>query len=209
MPYTRSGDVDYEDLAGQVGFLARRGLHGCVWPQLSSDYAYLSKAEKLRGMEVVADAVHGASGALVLGVQVENTAGMLEMVRPAETLAPDALIAMPPTEASSLDDFGRYFRALCEATEHPIFIQTTGGADIEPTIDFILDLARAYPHCAYVKEEWQPVEPRMRALVAHRPDPIKRVFTATYGLGWPYHMRLGVDGVMTGGTMYAEVYAKL
>ena len=32
----------------------------------------------------------------------------------------------------------------------------------------------------------------MRALVAHRPDPIKPVFTATYGLGWPYHMRLGV-----------------
>jgi dihydrodipicolinate synthase/N-acetylneuraminate lyase len=208
-PYTRTGAVDYEDLAGQVDFLDPRGVHGYVWPQLSSDYAYLSKPEKLRGMEVLADAVRGKSGALVLGVQADDTAGMLEMVGHAESLAPDGLIAMPPKQASTLDDVRRYFHALCEATERPIFVQTTGGADIEPTVDFLVDLARRYPHCAYVKEEWEPVAPRIRELIAHRPDPIRRVFTATYGLGWPYHMRLGVDGVMTGGTMYAEVYVRL
>ncbi len=208
-PYTETKAVDWDDLAAQVDFLEARGIQGLVWPQLSSDYDFLSKAERLRGMEVLAEAAHGKSAALVLGVQADDTAGMLEMVQHAERLSPDAVIAMPPRTASSLDEFRTYFRALGEATERPIFVQTTGGANIEPTVEFLMELAREFPHCAYIKEEWEPVAARVRTLIEHRPDPIARVFTATYGLGWPYQMRLGVDGVMTGGTMYAEVYARL
>src|SRR5437660_767717 len=70
----------------------------------------------------------GKSPALVLGVQGPNTEAALDYARHAEELAPDALIAMPPTEAKSVDDFLEYYRALGHATKRPIFIQTTGGA---------------------------------------------------------------------------------
>ena len=49
----------------------------------------------------------------------------------------------------------------------------------------------------------------MLALQAYQPDPIKSVFGATLGRGWLYEMRIGTDGVMTGGAMYGDVYAKL
>jgi len=49
----------------------------------------------------------------------------------------------------------------------------------------------------------------MRGLAMHRPGRIKRIFGAEFGRAWLYEMRLGTDGVMTGGAMYADIYARL
>ena len=120
------------------------------------------------------------------------------------------MIAIPPTEATTLQEFRDYYAALCEVTGRPIFFQTSGGApDVVPTVDFMVDMAREFPNLAYVKEERPPVHERMLALREHRPDPIKSIFGAAFGRQWLYEMRLGMDGVMTGGAMYADIYARL
>jgi len=209
-PYTSSKAVDYEDLAGEVDFLDRCGVHGLVWPQLASEVSQLTTDERMRGMEVIAKAARGKKPALVLGVQGADTEAMLEYARHAEELGPDAMIAIPPTKAKSLDDYREYYRALCRTTKRPVFIQTSGGArDVEPTVEFIVELAKEFPNFGYIKEEHDPVIPRMRAEVAHRPDPIKRVFCASRGSGFLYEMRLGSDGVIIGGVPYADVFARL
>ena len=209
-PYTLSKAVDYEDLAGEVDFLDRCGVHGLVWPQLSSELPHLNKDERTRGMEALAKAAKSRRPALILGVQGDDTAEMLEYAAHAEKLDPDGMIAIPPRKATSLDDFREYFRALSKLTRRPVFLQTSGGAPaIEPTVEFILELAREFPNFGYIKEEREPVLARMRELIAHRPDPIKRVFGAHYGTSWLYEMRLGADGTITGGAMYADIYARL
>jgi len=208
-PYTASGEVDYEDLAKEVAFCDRCGVQGIVWPQNSSEQRYLSQAERIRGFEVLAQANQGRELALVLGVQAEDTAGMLEYAKVAESLAPDGMIAIPPTSANSLDEIHAYYAALCEITDRPIFVQTSGGPDIELTIEFLVRLATDLPQCGYIKEVKARVQERMLALQQFQPDPIKSVFGATLGRGWLYEMRIGTDGVMTGGAMYADVYAKL
>ena len=87
-------------------------------------------------------------------------------------------------------------------------MQTSGGApDIVPTVEFLVSLAREFPQCGYVKEEHAPVQERMLALAEHRPNPIKTILGANFGRAWVYEMRLGTDGVMTGGVMYADIYA--
>lgn len=209
-PYTSSKAVDYEDLAGEVDFLDRCGVHGLVWPQMASELSKLTREERLRGMEVIAKAAKGRKPVLVLGVQGADTEAMLEYARHAERLGPDAMIAIPPTKAKSLDDYREYYRALCRTTKRPVFIQTSGGArDVEPTVEFIIELAKELPNFGYIKEEHDPVIPRMRAEVAQRPDPIKRVFCASRGSGFLYEMRLGSDGVIIGGVPYADVFARL
>ena len=171
-PYTEANEVDYEDLAHQVDFLDRCGVHGLVWPQNSSEQRYLSKAERLRGFDVLAEAVDGRRPALVLGVQGADTQGMLEYARYAEALAPDGMIAIPPTAATTLGEFRDYYAALCEVTGRPIFFQTSGGApDVVPTVDFMVGMAREFPNLAYVKEEREPVHERMLALKKHGPTP--------------------------------------
>ena len=209
-PYTSSKAVDWEDLAGEVDFVDRCGVHGLVWPQLSSELLQLTKDERLRGMQVLAKAVKGKKPVLVLGVQGDDTTEMLEYAAHAESLAPDAMIAIPPKKARSLEDYREYFGALCKQTKRPVFLQTSGGAPgVVASVEFIIEMSKEFPNFGYVKEEHDPVIARMRALLAQRPDPIKRVFGANFGNGWLYQMRLGCDGTITGGTMYADIYARL
>ena len=208
-PYTESGDVDYEDLAKEVAFCDQCGVQGIVWPQNSSEQRYLTKAERIRGFEVLAEANRGRGMSLTLGVQADDTAGMLEYARVAESLEPDGMIAIPPTSADSLAQIRAYYAALCEITSRPIFVQTSGGPEIELPIDFLVQLARDFPQCGYIKEEYGDVHARMLALQEFQPDPIRSVFGATLGRGWLYEMRIGTDGVTTGGTMYGDVYARL
>ncbi|MEK7405165.1 MAG: dihydrodipicolinate synthase family protein [Acidobacteriota bacterium] len=207
-PYTATKDVDFEDLAREVDFLDHCGVQGMVWPQLASEYTELSKPERLRGMEVLAKAASGKKPALVLGIQGPNTAEALEYARHAEKLGPDAVIAIPPAEARSLGDFREYYRALARATQRPFFIQTTGGAKgLTPPVEFLVEMAREFPHLGYVKEEASPVIERMLALARQRP-PIKSIFSGNAGRGLLFELRLGMDGTMPGAP-YADVYARI
>lgn len=208
-PYTEAKEIDYEDLAGEVDFLHRCGVQGMVWPQFASEYPYLKKEERFQGMETLAKTAKGKKPAMVLGVQAPNIDEMLEFARHAEKLEPDALIAMPPKEAKSLDDYGAYYDALCKLAKRPVFIQTTGGAaDIAPTVEFIVEMGKKHSNFGYIKEEFQPVIPRLVELSKHRPQAIKSVFSGSAGRGWPYEMRLGLDGTMPG-AVYADIYAQL
>ena len=207
-PFTDAGEVDWDDLTKEARFVDQCGAHGMVWPQGSSSVANLTKAERLRGMEVLAASARRTS-ALVLGVQGHDTAEMLEYARRAEALAPDAIIAMPPSAAKNLDDYREYFRALGQVTKRPVFVQTSGGVrDLAPTVDLLVDLAREFPHVAYIKEESAPLLERMAAELTRRP-PLKGVFGASYADGWLFEMRLGLDGVMTGMAMYADLMARM
>ncbi|MEX2261486.1 MAG: dihydrodipicolinate synthase family protein [Bryobacteraceae bacterium] len=207
-PFTDSKAVDFEDLAAETTFMDRCGVHGMVWPQLASEYVTLTKDERMRGMEVLAKAAKGKKPALVLGVQGPNTDAALEYVKHAEKLGPDGLIAIPPTEATSLDDFRAYYRAIARSTKRPLFVQTTGGAKgITPSIELLVELAREFPHCGYVKEEATPVIQRMTELSKHRPA-IKSVFSGAAGRGMMYEMSLGFDGTMPGAP-YSDIYAQI
>ena len=207
-PFTESGAVDWDVLVREARFVDACGCQGIVWPQGSSSVAYLTKEERLRGMELLVKA-RGKNAAIVLGVQGRDIAEMTEYARRAEALAPDALIAMPPSAATSLDEYRLYFEALGDLTKRPVIIQTSGGAkNLAPSVELMVALARRRPHLGYVKEESEPLVDRMNALVAQRP-PMTRIFGASLGVGWLYEMRLGLDGVITGNAMYADLMARL
>jgi 4-hydroxy-tetrahydrodipicolinate synthase len=207
-PYTASKQIDFEDLAGEVSYLDKAGVHGMVWPQIASEFSHLSKEERLEGMSVIAKAARGKRPALVLGVQGPNIAVALEYAAHAEKLQPDAMIAMPPSEAKSLEDYRSYYKALAGVTKRPIFMQTTGGAkSVVPDVKFLVDMAREYPNYGYVKEEFAPVVERMNQMNRQRP-PIKALFSGFAGKGMMYEMRLGFDGTMPGSHL-ADVYARI
>ena len=209
-PYKEDKSVDYEDLAAEVDFLVRAGMQGLVWPQNSSDLPWLTTDEVMEGMSVIAKAAKGTAPTLVLGVQANDTEGMLELARHAESLEPDAMIAMPPKNAHSIGEYREYFTELCDVTSRPVFIQTSAGAPgIEPTIDFIVELGEKFENFGYIKEEYGNTLKRMQQAAKHRPGAVKRIFGGSRARSWTYEMRLGMDGMMTGGPQYAEVYAKI
>jgi hypothetical protein len=139
-----------------------------VWPQHASELLYLSREERRRGMRVLAKAIKGKKPALILGVQAATKEDAVEYAELAEELSPDAVIAMPPTGAKSLDDYRDYYRTLSRITKRPFFIQTTGGApDVDPTVDFLIELARELPNFGYVKEGYMLSPWRIPPLKQH------------------------------------------
>ena len=206
-PYTADGAVDYEDLARQMVFYDKCGCTGAAWPQGNGDILLLSKNERLHGMKVITDACRPTKVASVLGVQAATKAEMLDYARYAESLQPDALIAMPPSAEQSEAGYHDYFAALATLSKRPIFIQTTiTGAPnaLAPSVELMVQLAREFPHLAHIKEETHPLVARMKAEVKQRP-PLKSVFGASGGDGWLYELRLGLDGEMTAQGMYGDV----
>ena len=206
-PYTPGGGVDYEDLAKQMVFYDRCGCTGGAWPQGNGDLLLLSKEERLKGMKVIADTCRSRKVASVLGVQAATKDEMLDYARYAETLDPDALIAMPPSAEQTESAYHDYFAALAKLSKRPIFIQTTiTGAPnaLAPSVELMVKLAREFPNLAHIKEETHPLVARMKDEARQRP-PLKSVFGATGGDGWLYELRLGLDGEMTAQGMYADV----
>jgi dihydrodipicolinate synthase/N-acetylneuraminate lyase len=207
-PYTHSNAVDYDDLAREVEFLDRCGVPGMAWPQLFGETFKLTQQERKRGMEEIMKAAKGRRPAIVLGVDGPNLAAAMDYLRHAESLNPDALIALPPWEAKSSDELLPYYRALAGATKRPLFIQNAEivkGVKLE--IPALIELAREFPHSGYYKEEVQPTLPRMLELSRQRP-PVQRVFAGEGGKNLFYVMRLGLDGCMAGNA-YADAFVQV
>jgi 4-hydroxy-tetrahydrodipicolinate synthase len=208
-PFTAAGEVDWDDLQREAEFVDRCGAHGMVWPQGSSSVAVLSKDERMRGMELLVKTMRGKRAVAGLGVQGKDTSEMLAYARRAEELQPDCFIAMPPSSGKSQEDYRSYFRALAAVTKRPVIVQTSGGGrDLPPSVDLMVELATEFPHLGYIKEESPPTVERMLNEVKRRP-PLRSIFGANFAQGWLYEMRLGLDGVITGNAMYADLMAKM
>lgn len=214
-PYTSSGAVDYDDLAREAKFMEWCGVNGIVWPQASETVAFLSKEEKLKGMEVLTKANIGQKTVLCLGVNGHDTADMLDYARHAEALAPGAVISRPPDSGTSQQDILEYYRALGKIMRRPVIIQGTGGYNYKgptPSVELITQLQEEFPQFGYVKEETAPLYPttadRMRIELKSQP-PVKCIFSAWGALGWLYEMRIGSRGLITERVAYADLMVRI
>ena len=210
-PFAASGAVDFEALANEARFVDWCGCPGMIWPQSADSVDLLTTGEKLRGMEVLAEAARGLRTALCLGVQGKDTTEMRIFAEHAEKLAPAAIISRPPDSGRTEDDLRQYWHALGSVAHRPVIVQTTGGVAYKgpvPSVHLLIELAGKFPHFGYIKEEASPVIARTRALLAARP-PIRRVFSARGGLGWLYESRLGTEGLITERAVYADLLTRI
>ena len=210
-PFTESGEVDYDVLARQARFVDWGGCPGMIWPQSGDSVDLLTMDEKLRGMEVLAEASRTLKAALCLGVQGKDTEEMLVYARHAEKLAPAAIISRPPDSGRTEDDLRGYWRALAKVAARPVIFQTTGGTAYKgpvPSVKLMIELAKEFPHFGYIKEEASPVIARTRELCAAKPA-IRRVFSARGAHGWLYESHLGTEGLITERAVYADVLARI
>lgn len=205
-PFTTSGAVDYDVLAREAQFVDQCKCPGMIWPQSGDSLDLLTMEEKLRGMEVLAGVKRNHS-ALCLGVQGKDTEEMLVFAKHAEKLAPDAIISRPPDSGKTEDDLRTYWRALAKEVNRPVIIQTTGGVTYKgpvPSVDLMVELARESVHFGYIKEEANPVMPRMKELIAAKPV-IRRVFSAWGGFGWLHQSHIGTEGLITERVAYVDL----
>lgn len=199
-PFTESDKLDVDTLIAELRFLHRGGVHGCVWPQLASEWWTLSKQERLLGAEALCTEGKRLKPAVVIGVQAENPAEAPEYARHAAAHGADAVIALPPPKQSDPKVILEYYRGIGQATDLPLIVQAIGNL----SVDDVVAIAAAAPAVRAVKDE--AGEPLVRISEFRRKAPQLLIFTGNHG-------RTMIDELMRGfaGTMpaapFADVYA--
>ena len=200
-PFTPSNRLDFESLAAEVRFIDRGGVHGFVWPQLASEWEWLSEAERLEGAEVIASTGKKLRPAIVIGVQAADAVTAIRYAKHAERMGADAIISLPPASQSDPATVLEYYRQIGSATGLPLFVQAVGKL----SVDSIVAMYKAIPTLRYVKDE--AGQPLMRFAGLHSATNGElKVFSGGGGRTLIDEMIRGFSGSMPHAA-FADVYA--
>ncbi|MCZ7471840.1 dihydrodipicolinate synthase family protein [Agrobacterium sp. O3.4] len=176
-PFLADGGVDEAGMKRLVVFALDKGVDGVVFPGFASEVEALNAAERATLLKIVVDAVAGRVP-VVAGASAADWREVVEHGRAASALGIRHLMVQPPksvgTDAPALIEFlGRIVEALPEVE---IILQNAPaprGSDLSPQA--IVEIVRALPQVAYVKEETLPAGPAISHIIAHAPSTLKGV----------------------------------
>ena len=198
-PFTESDKLDVDCLVEQARFLDRGRVHGCVWPQIASEWPTLTESERLAGAEALCTVGKKIRPAIVIGVQAPDLATAVRYAKHAEKAGADALISLPPAGADAAGLL-EYYKQVGSATRLPLFAQAVGNV----SVDQLLAWHQAVPTLRYVKDEaGQPLE-RIAPLRQKSADQLK-IFTGNHGKTLIDEMIRGFSGSMPAAG-FADIY---
>lgn len=200
-PFTAGNKLDLKTLANEIRFLDRAGVQGVVWPQLASEYSELTMEERMAGMDAVVSAARNLKPAVVLGVQGPDIATALQYVKHAESLAPDALIALPPRDAKDKTKVLEYYKAIGQNCDRPLFAQTIG----DMSVGFVMQMVAEVPHLHFIKDEAGQTLPRLSEYRRKTTPALRGIFTGGHGKTMLDELARGAKGTMPG-VPFADLY---
>ncbi len=176
-PFLADGGIDEAGMKRLVVFALDKGVDGVVFPGFASEVEALNAAERATLLKIVVEAVAGRVP-VVAGASAADWREVVEHGRAASALGIRHLMVQPPksvgTDAPALIEFlGRIVEALPEVE---IILQNAPaprGSDLSPQA--IVEIVRALPQVAYVKEETLPAGPAISHIIAHAPPTLKGV----------------------------------
>lgn len=176
-PFLADGGIDAPGMSRLVEFALDQGIDGVVFPGFASEVENLTTDERATLLKIV---VATASGRVpvVAGASAADWRDVVEHGKVAADLGIRHLMVQPPksvgTDASALIEFlGHIVEALPEIE---IILQNAPaprGSDLSPQA--IVEILRALPQVAYVKEETLPAGPAITHILAHAPDSLRGV----------------------------------
>jgi dihydrodipicolinate synthase/N-acetylneuraminate lyase len=155
-PFNERRALDLDGLGNLIDFCVASGAHGIVLPVNASEYTTLSDEERMKVVETAAKRNDGRLP-LVAGVAAINDIVAAKFASHAAECGADALIAMPPyLVKAEPDDIIRYYEAISEAADLPIFIQNyipPVGTPMDAKT--LIRILREVKNARYIKEETQ------------------------------------------------------
>ncbi|MDF2959418.1 MAG: 4-hydroxy-tetrahydrodipicolinate synthase [Paenibacillus sp.] len=140
-PFTKERDVDTAALRGLANYMIGCGVDGIFAMGTAAESPMLTREQRLRALQALKSECAGRAPLLV-GVMETSTARVLELVREAEELQADAVVAVTPYYFRvKQKEIVKHFAAIREATSLPLIIYNVPvytGNPIEPaTVDEI------------------------------------------------------------------------
>ncbi|MFV0382976.1 dihydrodipicolinate synthase family protein [Paracoccus sp. (in: a-proteobacteria)] len=170
-PFTAAGSVDFAAMAGLVEFARDARVSGVVFPGFASEVEHLTGEERRAALAEVVRAVDNAFP-VVAGASAGTAAEVITHGWEARDLGLRWLMIQPPKSVGA--GAGEVIAFFAEITaslpDTRIVLQNAPaprGSDLLPGT--ILEIVRAVPQIAYVKEETLPAGPAISAILAGRP----------------------------------------
>ncbi len=154
-PFFPDGSLDEASLRSCITFCLQAGVHGLVYPVNASEFDLLTDEERRYTMEIVAKEVDGRIP-FIAGVAAPSVQGAIRLAEQAQVAGADGLIAMPPYvhKPTTPDDVCRFYAAIDQVAEVPIFIQNYIGPVGTPlSAGTMARLVNGLAHVQYIKEE--------------------------------------------------------
>ena len=176
-PFTQDGKVDLQAMRRLVRFALDCDVDGVVFPGFASEVEQLEADERAELLGLVAQEV-GGKVPVVAGASAPTAADVIAHGRVAASVGVTWLMIQPPVsigrEAGAVTAF--FSEVAAGLPEARIVLQNAPaprGSDIAPQV--LVEVARAVPQIAYVKEETLPAGPAISHLLAHRPQTLAGV----------------------------------
>ncbi len=197
-PFDEHFRLDEQALRSIIDFCVGCGAHGLVYPVNASQFTTLSDEERLRGSRIVVEQAAGRIP-VVIGVAGVCDSHAAMLAREANAMGADAVIAMTPyvTKLTDADLIVRYYRAISDAVNIPVFIQNH-GVGTELSVSLMARIVREVEHVDYVKEETFPVTHKLSELRAAAGPKLKGIFGGAGGRFLLLEHPRGVAGQMPG-----------
>lgn len=176
-PFTESGAVDPDAMAGIVDFAVASGVDGVVFPGFASEVDELSAAERTALLKVVVNRIAGRVP-IVAGASAPTAIEAISHC--CEALANGirhAMIQAPKSVGTTTEAVSAFYGEIAEAVAGiEIVLQNAPaprGSDLKP--EAILQIVRDNPAITYVKEETLPSGLAISAIAAGKPSHLKGV----------------------------------
>lgn len=198
-PFHEDGRVDEESFERVIEHCIAAGSDGLVHPAGASEYATLTKGERLALAERLLKTVNGRVP-VVVGVSAEDPEESAELARHAACHGARAVIILVPRSLpadGAVEGMGRYLEPVRRAGDLPIMLQhapALGGAGL--TVEQVVQIVERHPSVKYVKEEASPSGQRVSHLMAALGDQVEGVFGGDGGRSVLNELARGAAGTM-------------
>jgi len=176
-PFTESGAIDPDAMAGIVDFAVASGVDGVVFPGFASEVDELSAAERTALLKVVVNRIAGRVP-IVAGASAPTAIEAISHCR--EALANGVrhvMIQAPKSVGTTTEAVSAFYGEIAAAVPGiEIVLQNASaprGSDLKP--EAILQIVRDNPAITYVKEETLPSGLAISAIATGKPAHLKGV----------------------------------
>ncbi len=151
-PIDDAGRVRDAVLARLCDDLIEAGVHGLTPLGSTGEFAYLSRAQKRRVVEVVIEAAAGRVP-VVAGVASTTTADAVDQAREWERLGADGILAVLEAYFPVADDgVYAYFKAIGEAVGLPVVLYTNPSFQRSDLSLPVIERLSRVPNIGYIKD---------------------------------------------------------
>lgn len=151
-PITASGEVNDEVLTRLCNDLIVAGVHGLTALGSTGEFAYLSREQRSRVVEVVVQAAKGRVP-VVAGVASTTTADAVSQAREYERLGVTGILAILEAYFPIADDgVYAYFKAIADAVSLPLVLYTNPNFQRSDLSLPVIERLSHVPNIAYLKD---------------------------------------------------------